>query len=261
MLARRRHRWPPFNSRDIGRSRWHTRLKATPVSCASERGARGRFWPMTAATASGRGVRLQGVNLPVARAPSSIPIQRTTGRGASRSMPAACRAPRRAPPPRHDRCRWRDRPRGPPMPPRWRAAGAKIKPGEPGEALCRAIPPRQDRCRWRDRSRGPRCRRGGERRPDQARRSVARPSTRHAAAPGPMPVAHSAARPSMPPRWRAAPASRLAIGREALAAPGPMPVARSAARPSTLPCHCARADAGGGARPPGPRHAVPLRQD
>jgi hypothetical protein len=33
----------------------------------------------------------------------------------------------------------------------------------------------QDRCRWRDRPRGPRCRRGGERRPHQGRRSAARP--------------------------------------------------------------------------------------
>jgi hypothetical protein len=87
------------------------------------------------------------------------------------------------------------------------------------------------------------CRRGGERQ-HQGRRSVAMPSTRRAAAPGPMPVARSAARPLMPARWRAAPASsparRSTAKREPLdaggvprpstcpaAAPGPMPVVRS----------------------------------
>jgi hypothetical protein len=97
------------------------------------------------------------------KAPSSIPIRRTTGHGArraghqsfsliatasghhrgvepaveidggrrasstasparrsaSRSMPATCRAPRRAVALRQDRCRWCDRPRGP-RPPAWR---------------------------------------------------------------------------------------------------------------------------------------------
>jgi hypothetical protein len=52
----------------------------------------------------------------------------------------------------------------------------------------RAVLPRQDRCRWCDRPQGPRCRHGGERRQDQGRRSVARPSTCRAAALGPMPV-------------------------------------------------------------------------
>jgi hypothetical protein len=123
----------------------------------------------------------------------------------------------------------------------------------------RAVPPRQDRCRWCDRP--PWCRHGGERRQHQARRSAARrwtagtvassasiksparrstasrsmpvtcraPRTCLAAAPGPLPVARSAARPLMPARWRAAPRSRPAIGREALDAP----------------CRCAGTVAGG----------------
>ena len=142
------------------------------------------------------------------------------GRGASRSMPAACRAPpplgvparpcqhqagragealhrdgrgarcrRRAVPLRRDRCRWGARPRGP----------------------RRAVPLLRDRRKWRARPRGPRCRDGGVRGrikvqsveapaprsspaspasapPRSARRSMPAtcPSTRRAAAPEPM---------------------------------------------------------------------------
>src|ERR1700686_2287648 len=64
------------------------------------------------------------------------------------------------------------------------ASGAGIKAGEPGEA------PRREPLDAAD---------------------VPCPSTcRPTAAPGPLPVARSAARPSMPARWRAAPGSRPA---------------------------------------------------
>jgi hypothetical protein len=53
---------------------------------------------MAEATAAARQGRLPRVNLPAASPPLLIPIRRITGRGASRSMPATCRAPRRAVP-------------------------------------------------------------------------------------------------------------------------------------------------------------------
>ena len=71
------------------------------------------------------------------------------------------------------------------------------------------MPLRRGPCRWRDRPRSPRCRHGDERRrikaaePGEALQrelldagDVRRPSTRHAAAPGPLAVVRSAARPS-----------------------------------------------------------------
>jgi hypothetical protein len=64
------------------------------------------------------------------------------------------------------------------------------------------------------------------------------PSTRRAAAPGPMPVARSAARPSMPARWRAAPRSSPA----------------SPAGRSTRAARCRR-------RAGASRRAMPLRRD
>jgi hypothetical protein len=64
------------------------------------------------------------------------------------------------------------------------ASGASIKPGEPGEALHREALDAGD---------------------------VPRSSTCRAAAPGSMPVVRSAATPSMPARWRAAPLPREAL--------------------------------------------------
>ena len=95
-------------------------------------------------------------------------------------------------------------------------------------------------------------------------------STCRAAAPGPMPVGCSAARPSMPARWRAAPdQARQALHREARGAQ-----CRRRAAPLDVPRRCARTDAGGaigrealdaGTVASGasikPGKAVPLRQD
>jgi hypothetical protein len=65
------------------------------------------------------------------------------------SMPATC------PPPSQNRCRWQDRPRGARMPAQWRG-GARIKPGEPGEALYREARAAGDVCRTPRRGVAPR---------------------------------------------------------------------------------------------------------
>jgi hypothetical protein len=175
---------------------------------------------MTAATAAGRGVRLQGVNLPAARPfvnpgsahhgprrepldASGVPRPSTCPAAAPGPMPVARPAARPAMP-----AWWRAAPHqvrragaSPPITARWRAA--------PGSSP--ASPARRSTARPRCRRRGApldvscRCARtvasgalgrealdaghGDERRQDQTRRSVARPFTRSAAAPGPMPVA------------------------------------------------------------------------
>jgi hypothetical protein len=69
--------------------------------------------------------------------------------------------PRRAVPLRQDRCRWRDRPPGPRMPARWRAAPASSRASPARRSTAKrealdAVPLRRDRCRWRDQPRGPR---------------------------------------------------------------------------------------------------------
>src|ERR1700688_894447 len=56
--------------------------KTTLVSGVCGKDRDGGLWPIGLATAAARHGRLLGVNLPAAT-PSSIPIRRTTGRGAS----------------------------------------------------------------------------------------------------------------------------------------------------------------------------------
>jgi len=106
------------------------------------------------------------------------PARRST---ASRPMPATGRSPRLAPPLRRDGCRWCDRPRGPRLPARWRAAPAS-SPASPARrstasrsmpATCRA--PRRAPARAGTDAGGAigrealDCRHDGERRRDQAR--------------------------------------------------------------------------------------------
>jgi hypothetical protein len=174
-------------------------------------GRRGAAWPSTRASTW----RIDPRQRQDGRRQAAGPRRRDPGGEA-----AAWRRPASGRPPRAPRLSpWRINPGKPasPVASRWRSPAPSWRSGSipqggrwrsPAPSVTLAgINPRLDvPCGPMP---GRRYRHGGERGQHKGRRSAARPSTRRATAPGPMPVARSAARPSMPARWRAAPASSL----------------------------------------------------